>query len=249
MGAGPGNPELLTLRAARLIATADCILHDDLVTEAVLDQARAHAVILNVGKRCGLKKMTQEWINDEMIRLTSQGKSVVRLKSGDPMLFGRATEEMDALRCAGRTFEVVPGVSAAFAAASLLQLSLTDRSTASKLIFVTAHHSQHASPSIATDCVASDATLVIYMPGSDYSELSTCLHKVGLNDETECHLVSNVGRPCQSFVTSTLAGLTTVAPQPPPSLLIVHVRHHHNQNRAIQPPHISSVTNGHHLRS
>ena len=127
VGAGPGDPELLTVKALRLIESADVILHDDLVPQAILDLAATGAEVVNVGKRCGAKAITQEEINELMIAHARAGRSVVRLKSGDPLLFGRAAEEIAALAEAGVPFEVVPGVSAAFAAAAAIGRSLTDR--------------------------------------------------------------------------------------------------------------------------
>ncbi|HKN20530.1 MAG TPA: uroporphyrinogen-III C-methyltransferase, partial [Terracidiphilus sp.] len=127
VGAGPGDPELLTVKAVRLIESAGVILHDDLVPPEILDLALPHAVVVNVGKRCGTKTITQEEINALMIEHARAGRSVVRLKSGDPLVFGRAAEEMDALDEAGVPYEIVPGISAAFAAAAALGRSLTDR--------------------------------------------------------------------------------------------------------------------------
>ena len=118
VGAGPGDPDLLTVKAVRVIASAQVILHDDLVAAAILDLAPSQAVVVNVGKRCGLKNITQDEINALMIEHAQAGRGVVRLKSGDPMLFGRAAEEMEALAAAGVEYEIVPGVSAAFAAAA-----------------------------------------------------------------------------------------------------------------------------------
>jgi uroporphyrin-III C-methyltransferase len=134
VGAGPGDPELLTVRASRLLASCDVVLHDDLVPPAILDAANPRAWILNVGKRCGTKNVTQEEINFLMIDQARKGQRIVRLKIGDPLVFGRAAEEMDALRAAGVTFEVVPGITAAFAAAAELQCSLTDRRSASSIV-------------------------------------------------------------------------------------------------------------------
>ena len=127
VGAGPGDPELLTVKALRLIQSADVILHDDLVPQAILDLASPSAEIQNVGKRCGIKTITQDGINALMVEHALANRSVVRLKSGDPLLFGRAAEEISALTEAGVEFEVVPGVSAAFAAADCHRL-LADRS-------------------------------------------------------------------------------------------------------------------------
>jgi uroporphyrin-III C-methyltransferase len=134
VGAGPGDPELLTLKAARLLASADVVLHDDLVPAAILAHAE-RALIINVGKRCGRKNISQEQINSKMVDYARRGLSVIRLKSGDPLVFGRAGEEMDALRGAGIPFEVVPGITAAFAAAAALRRPLTDRRSASSISF------------------------------------------------------------------------------------------------------------------
>ncbi|MEI9970210.1 MAG: uroporphyrinogen-III C-methyltransferase [Terracidiphilus sp.] len=144
VGAGPGDPELLTLKAVRLIESADVILHDDLVPQAVLDLARSGAEVVNVGKRCGGKTITQEGNNALMIEHARANRSVVRLKSGDPLLFGRAAEELAALAEARVPVEIVPGVSAAFAAAAAIGRSLTDRDWASHVILTTGHHAQFA---------------------------------------------------------------------------------------------------------
>src|ERR1700684_4150409 len=146
VGAGPGDPELLTLKAARLLAEADVVLHDDLVPQAVLDLAGKQALILSVGKRCGRKKITQASIHELMISSARRGLAVLRLKSGDPMIFGRAGEEIDALREAGVPFEVVPGVTAASSAAAFLEASLTDRRISSKLMVLSGHHAARTEP-------------------------------------------------------------------------------------------------------
>src|SRR5271155_3644537 len=114
VGSGPGDPELLTVKAVRLLAAAEIVLRDDLVSTAVLALANPRALTVNVGKRCGAKKIAQAEINQLMIEKALQGVSIVRLKSGDPLVFGRAAEEMDAVREAGIPFEVVPGITAAF---------------------------------------------------------------------------------------------------------------------------------------
>ncbi|MGA7339267.1 MAG: siroheme synthase CysG, partial [Terracidiphilus sp.] len=169
-GAGPGDPELLTVKALRLIESADVILHDDLVPQAILDLACAQAEIENVGKRCGTKSITQEEINALMVEHAGAGRSVVRLKSGDPLLFGRASEEMAALAEAGVAYEIVPGVSAAFAAAAAIGCSLTDRNWASNVIFSTGHHAQSHNHAPLPEL--EDATRVVYMPGRDMTLLA-----------------------------------------------------------------------------
>ena len=169
VGAGPGDPELLTVRAVRLIESADVVLHDDLVPDAILELARG-AEIVNVGKRCGTKSITQEEINALMVERARRGRSVVRLKSGDPLIFGRAAEEMEALREAGVEFEVVPGITSALSAAAAIPASLTDRRSASSVKFSTGHHAQ--SHDDAAMPAVENTTRVVYMPGRDLTLLA-----------------------------------------------------------------------------
>ena len=139
VGAGPGDPELLTVKAAALLRSADLVLHDDLVPAAVLAMAGGQALVVSVGKRCGVKRVRQSEIHSLMIESARQQLSVVRLKSGDPLVFGRAAEEIDALRAADIPFQVVPGITAAFAAAAQIGCSLTDRRSASSVELHTGH--------------------------------------------------------------------------------------------------------------
>ncbi len=137
VGAGPGDPELLTVKALRLLQTADAVLHDDLVSPEILQLIPATAQVHNVGKRCGKKKISQEEINFLMVALADSGLRVVRLKSGDPLIFGRAGEEIEALRKAGIPYEIVPGVTSALGAAAAAQIPLTHRRASSALVL---HH-------------------------------------------------------------------------------------------------------------
>jgi uroporphyrin-III C-methyltransferase / precorrin-2 dehydrogenase / sirohydrochlorin ferrochelatase len=219
VGAGPGDPDLLTVKAVRLIAAADVILHDDLVAQPVLDLARPGAVVVNVGKRCGTKAITQEEINALMIEHTRAGRSVVRLKSGDPLLFGRAAEEMAALAEAKVPFEVVPGVSAAFAAAAAIGCSLTDRDWASNVIFSTGHHAQ--SHNRAALPALEDATRVVYMPGRDMTLLAEEWMAEGLPADLPCAVVSRAAQPEQEVIHTTLGELGRAGSSAQaPSLLI-----------------------------
>jgi uroporphyrin-III C-methyltransferase len=218
VGAGPGDPDLLTVKAVRIIAAADVILHDDLVPQAILGLARPHAEIVNVGKRCGVKTITQEEIDASMIEHASAGRSVVRLKSGDPLLFGRAAEEMTALAEAGVPFEIVPGVSAAFAAAAAIGCSLTDRNWASSVIFSTGHHAQ--SHNRAALPALEDATRVVYMPGRDLKLLAEEWMQRGLPADLPCALVARAAQPDQSVLHTTLGALGEAAPVEAPSLLL-----------------------------
>jgi uroporphyrin-III C-methyltransferase/precorrin-2 dehydrogenase/sirohydrochlorin ferrochelatase len=218
VGAGPGDPDLLTVKAVRMIESADVILHDDLVPQAVLDLATHAAEIQNVGKRCGFKNIAQEEINALMIEHAMAGRSVVRLKSGDPLLFGRAAEELGALAEAGVPVEIVPGVSAAFAAAAAIGRSLTDREWASNVIFSTGHHAQ--SHNRAALPALEDATRVVYMPGRDLTLLAAEWMTEGLPADLPCAVVSHAAQPEQRVLHTTLGALGETEPAAAPSLLI-----------------------------
>ena len=214
VGSGPGDPDLLTVKAVRLLATAEIILHDDLVTPAVLALANPRGLAVNVGKRCGAKKITQPEINRLMIEKASQGFSVVRLKSGDPLVFGRAAEEMDALREAGIPFEIVPGITAAFAAAASLQCSLTDRRASSSIIFSSGHHATGGPPEIP------EPTRIVYMPGRDFSALATEWAAAGLPTNFPCIAISRAAQSDQQITVTTLGALGSSDPGPAPVLLL-----------------------------
>ncbi|HEY1647884.1 MAG TPA: siroheme synthase CysG [Terracidiphilus sp.] len=218
VGAGPGDPELLTVKAVRLIEKADVILHDDLVPPAILDLALPQAVVVNVGKRCGTKTITQEEINALMVEHAQAGRIVVRLKSGDPLLFGRAAEEMAALTEAGVPYEIVPGVSAAFGAAAAIGRSLTDRNWASNVIFSTGHHAQSHNNAPLPEL--EDATRVVYMPGRDMTLLAAEWMAEGLPAALPCAVISRAAQPDQQVVHTTLGELGEAEPAQAPSLLI-----------------------------
>jgi uroporphyrin-III C-methyltransferase / precorrin-2 dehydrogenase / sirohydrochlorin ferrochelatase len=218
VGAGPGDPDLLTVKALRHIQSAEVILHDDLVPQAILDLASSSAEVINVGKRCGTKGVTQEEINALMIEHAREGRRVVRLKSGDPLIFGRAAEEMAALAEADVVFEVVPGITAAFAAAAAVGCSLTSRTSASNVIFSTGHHAQ--SHNLSPMPQLEDATRVVYMPGRDLHLLALEWLHEGLPADFPCAIVSRVGQHGQQVRCTTLAALGDVEPVPAPSLLI-----------------------------
>ncbi|HXR09785.1 MAG TPA: uroporphyrinogen-III C-methyltransferase [Candidatus Acidoferrales bacterium] len=221
VGAGPGDRELLTLRAARLLQSADVVLHDDLISPDVLELIPARARVQNVGKRCRRAVVTQEEIAKRLILYALQGLSVVRLKGGDPLIFGRAGEEMDALRQAGIEFEIVPGITAAFAAAAAAQIPLTDRRLASRLAFVTNHHSRQKDGVGWGDLATADTTLVVYMPGDDAARHVAELLESGLRPETPCALISRAGLAGQQILRTTLAGMEKLPKLPSPSLLIL----------------------------
>jgi uroporphyrin-III C-methyltransferase/precorrin-2 dehydrogenase/sirohydrochlorin ferrochelatase len=218
VGAGPGNPDLLTVKALRLIQSADVILHDDLITPQILALANPDAETVNVGKRCGTKIITQEEINGLMVSYARDHRVIVRLKSGDPLIFGRAAEEMDALATAGVPFEVVPGITAAFAAAAAIPCSLTDRNAASNVIFSTGHHAQSHNEVLIPEI--EDATRIVYMPGRDLSLLALEWLQEGLPLDFPCAIVSHAARPEQQVQRTTLSKLGKARPTSSPSLLI-----------------------------
>jgi len=220
VGAGPGDPELLTRKAWRVLQSADVVLHDDLVAREVLSVLPSIAQIVNVGKRCGAKGISQEEINALMVQLAREGKMVARLKSGDPLLFGRAGEEMEALRRAGIDFEVIPGVTAALGAAASAQVSLTDRRHASRVVFVTAHREGDAG--LANERhVAPDTTYVIYMPGSRYAELAAELRAAGIGPDVPCAVISRATIKDESIFCTTVGRLQECPKAASPSLIIV----------------------------
>jgi uroporphyrin-III C-methyltransferase len=223
VGAGPGDPDLLTVKALRLIQTADVILHDDLIPTAILDLASPSALVQNVGKRCGIKTITQAEINALLVSHARAGRSVVRLKSGDPLLFGRAAEELDALAAASVPAEIVPGITAAFAAAAAIGCSLTARGSASSLRISTGHHApqspQPQSPP-SKESPRPTETRVVYMPGRDLHPLAQALLAEGLPADLPCVLISHASQPGQQFHITTLGLLGTLNALPAPSVLI-----------------------------
>ncbi len=222
VGAGPGDPELLTVRAVRLLASADLVLHDDLVPEEVLRLAAASAEIVSVGKRCGQARITQTGIHDLMIGAARGGRSVLRLKSGDPMVFGRAGEEIEALQRAGIPFLVVPGVTAAIAAGAALALPLTDRTSASKLVLITGHHAAGKGDGkpVWEGILPTDATLAVYMPGPNLGRLGRELMDAGVEGDVPVVAVSNAATSRQSYVAGRIVDLGTLVCGPAPLLVL-----------------------------
>jgi uroporphyrin-III C-methyltransferase / precorrin-2 dehydrogenase / sirohydrochlorin ferrochelatase len=226
VGAGPGDPELLTLKALRVLKQADIILHDDLVSAAVLELAVPGTRLINVGKRCGPKSISQEEIHARLIGYARRGLEVVRLKGGDPLIFGRAGEELAALRRAGVDFEIVPGITAAAAAAAVAEVPLTHRRLASALVFLTGHRAGDQSPAkwppLDNDGrKPSGSTVVVYMPGPGNAQLRDRLLAMGFESRTPCLIVSGASTAnCRTHRT-TLGGLPTAPPLDPPRILIV----------------------------
>jgi uroporphyrin-III C-methyltransferase len=220
VGAGPGDPELLTLKAARILACANIVLHDSLVSREVLARVSAAANIIDVGKRCGRKLLTQDEINSLLVSYAASNEVVVRLKGGDPLIFGRAGEELEALREAGVEFEIVPGITAAIGAAAAAGISLTDRRVASQILFSTFSRRPEAN-AMDWGAVTPATTLVLYMPGSDYAEVSQRLRDAGLPSELPCVVVSNATSSQQQIRWTTVARLAHEEKLAAPALLIV----------------------------
>jgi uroporphyrin-III C-methyltransferase len=224
VGAGPGDPDLLTVKAQKLLAGAYVVLHDDLVPPEILALANPLAEIVNVGKRCGTKGATQAEINLRMIQAARTGLPVVRLKGGDPAIFGRLAEEIDALEDAGIPWEIVPGITAGLAAAAALGASLTDRRKAARVVIVTNHRAAGSNGSGEPDwkgLAREDATLVIYMPGHDFEALRAQLLVAGLPADIPVALVSRAASPAQSVECASLGEIDSLPRVPPPSILLV----------------------------
>ncbi|MFZ0805931.1 MAG: uroporphyrinogen-III C-methyltransferase [Candidatus Sulfotelmatobacter sp.] len=221
VGAGPGDPELLTLKALRLLRTADAVLHDDLVAPEILKLASPTAQVHNVGKRCGKKKISQEEIHFLMIALAQAGMQVVRLKGGDPLIFGRAGEEIEALRRAEVEYDIVPGITSALGAAAAAQIPLTHRAASSAVVLITAHQAEGSDGANWNKLASSGATLVIYMPGCDYSEIAAKLKSAGLAADVPCAVIARATKPDQQIYFTALAQLSRAPKFQAPSLLVV----------------------------
>ncbi|UWM77412.1 siroheme synthase CysG [Rhizobium sp. WSM4643] len=207
VGAGPGAEDLLTLRAQRVMMEADVIVYDALVPQAIVDIGRRDAERLSVGKRKGCHSKSQEEINELLVDLGRQGKRVVRLKSGDPLVYGRAGEEMAALRAAGITYEVVPGITSAFAAAADFELPLTLRGVASSLVFTTGHDlTGDVLPDWASLAV-SGATIAVYMGRTVAASVAERLMQAGIPSETTVAVIENASRAERRLLHGTLADL------------------------------------------
>ena len=207
VGAGPGDPELLTLRALRALQSADIILFDDLVAHEILDFARREAKKMLVGKTGYAASCRQDEINALMIALAKSGKRVVRLKGGDPLIFGRAGEEIAACRAAGIAVEVVPGITAAQGAAASLGVSLTHRSHARRLQYITGHDRDGRLPAdIDWSSVADpSATTVVYMPKKTLAELATRAIAQGLDPATPAVAIAAATRPGEVSIAAPIA--------------------------------------------
>jgi len=222
VGAGPGDPELLTLKAARLLASADVVLHDSLVSQEVLAMISHRAEVIDVGKRAGKKLLTQDEINSLLVSCAGKSKLVVRLKGGEPLLFGRAGEEIEALRRARVDFEIVPGITAAMGAAAGAKISLTDRRVASQVLFTTFSRGESGGfVGLNWAAITPETTIAIYMPGTHYGEVAARLIDNGISGETPFVIVSHATRAEQIVRWSSVVALCNEAQLPAPSILLV----------------------------
>jgi uroporphyrin-III C-methyltransferase len=220
VGAGPGDPDLLTVKATRLLASASIVFHDSLVSRQILQLIGSGAEVIDVGKRCGQKLLTQEEINSLLVSAAAKHDLVIRLKGGDPLIFGRAGEEIEALRNAGLDFEIVPGITAALGAAAAARISLTDRRAASQVVISTF---SRGTEGVQMDwgAITSTTTLALYMPGPDYAEVAHRLREGGLPDDLPCVIVSNATGAEQQIRWTSIARLAFEEKLPAPALMIV----------------------------
>ncbi|MEE4011093.1 siroheme synthase CysG [Roseibium sp. FZY0029] len=210
VGAGPGAEDLLTLRAQRLLQEADVIVHDALVPANVVAMGRRDAERISVGKRKGAHSVPQSEICELLVELGRKGLKVVRLKAGDPMIFGRAAEEMDALREGGVGFEIVPGVTAAFAAAASAQIPLTLRGVASNLVFATGHNAKSETLPDWAGLALKGATVAVYMGRSVAAAVAEKMIGAGLRPETPVAVIENAAHPDERQFAGTLSELAVL---------------------------------------
>ena len=220
VGAGPGDPELLTLKAVKLLKSADVVLHDELIGPEVLQFVAPHARVRSVGKRCGRVSIKQHEINTLLVQYALLDLQVVRLKGGDPLIFGRGGEEIEALRKAKIDFEIVPGVTTALGGAAVAEIPLTHRDAASALILVTGHSKTDQPPEWPANIPAT-ATVVVYMPGYDYENTLGHLLSAGLKPTTPCAIVSKATSSQQETYCTTLEALPKAPRLPSPTILVV----------------------------
>ncbi|MDB5527791.1 MAG: cobA [Devosia sp.] len=211
IGAGPGSEDLLTLRAQRLLQEADVIVHDQLVPMAVVQMGRRDAEQIDVGKAKGHHSFSQAQINTLIVRLAREGKKVARLKSGDPMIFGRAGEEIAALRRAGIGYQIVPGISAALAAAADTATPVTLRKVSSGFVMATAHGADDSDLAHWASLAQSGLTLALYMGKSIAPEVADRLIGHGAAAALPVGVVVNAGRANKSFYRSTLGAVSAGA--------------------------------------
>ena len=224
VGAGPGDAELITLKGARLLGQADAVVYDNLVGAGILDLVAPNAERIFVGKKAGNHTLPQEDICRLLVDKAREGKFVVRLKGGDPFVFGRGGEEVDVLMAAGIPVEIVPGVTAALGAAASFGFPLTHRDHAQSCVFVTGHLKDHSVELDWPALARPGQTLVIYMGVTGLDIIATRLQAAGLPGDTPAALVYRATWPNQKIHRGTLATLPAVARDnqvKPPTLIVI----------------------------
>ena len=223
VGAGPGDPDLLTIRALKILQTADVVVHDGLVSDEILNLSPTNARRISVAKRKSRHSYSQDEINRMLVAFALEGLTVVRLKGGDPFIFGRGGEELQACREAGIDCHVIPGVTAALAASAAAGAPLTHRGSAQAVTFVTGHASHGAEPDLDWNSLAQpNHTVVIYMGLSQAAPIAARLLAAGRPASTPALVVENASRADERRVVTTLAGLADAASAlTGPALLIV----------------------------
>ena len=223
VGAGPGDPELLTVKALRLLGEADVVLHDRLTPQPVLDLAGAKARLIDVGKRKSRHTLPQDDINRLLVALALEGLKVVRLKGGDPFLFGRGGEELEACRAAGVVCHVVPGVSAGLAAGAAAGAPLTHRGLAQAVTFVTGHAASGGEPELDWASLArANQTVVVYMGLTTARMIAARLIQAGRRGSTPVAVVEGASLETERRIVTTLSGLSeAVRDLDGPAILII----------------------------
>ena len=219
VGAGPGDPELLTLKAARLLAQADVVVYDALVGDAILDMAASHAELIDVGKRPG-QSPAQDLINVLLVRLVTEGKRVVRLKGGDPFVFGRGGEEALALAALGIPCEIVPGISSAIAAPAAAGIPVTHRGIAASFTVVTGHRQHGETPVNWAALAQAGGTIVVVMGVAERAVIAQALIAGGLAPTTPVAAVRRATTLGQVVARCQLDQLADLAVQSPATLVI-----------------------------
>jgi uroporphyrin-III C-methyltransferase/precorrin-2 dehydrogenase/sirohydrochlorin ferrochelatase len=222
VGAGPGDPELITLRGRKLLARADVVLYDRLVNPKILEYARRDAELISVGKAAGRVSIRQEQLNRLLVNTVAAGKHVCRLKGGDPMIFGRVSEELEALTEAGLPFQVIPGVSAVEGCAAYAGIPLTMRDEARAVLIATGHTTDHSAADLSA--YRPDQTLALYMAIANFGAIASRLIELGHPDDLPVAVIENGTTDQQRVIRSTLKKLPTIAAEQniqSPALLLI----------------------------
>jgi uroporphyrin-III C-methyltransferase len=213
MGAGPGDPELLTIKAHKILGRAEVILYDRLIEKSILDLAPAECRRIYVGKESGFHSLPQDQINEKLLEMSMKYEVVVRLKGGDPFVFGRGGEEAQVLGEHGVSFEIIPGVTSAVAAAAYAGIPITHRGISSSCAFVAGHHAPHLREDVCWEALAKIHTVVFYMGVRNRQQIAKKLIEEGRDESDPVAFIYRGTTPFQKSIETTLL---TVAENPPP---------------------------------